>query len=304
MQAYQQLLQDVLSTGRFTEERTGTGTLATFGKQLHFDLTKGFPLVTTKKVHFKSIVHELIWFLRGDTNIKYLNDNGVRIWDEWASPDGELGPVYGKQWRRWETPDGKVIDQISNVIHQLKNNPTSRRIIVTAWNPGEVDSMALPPCHLLFQFNTQLLTHDERIAELDRQVRLGLKSVDGLGAYPDKKALDDLGVPTRGLACLLYQRSADLFLGVPFNIASYALLTHLLAHECNMAAQEFVWTGGNCHIYQNHLEQVNTQLGREPLPLPELVINPNLGSVLEVQFEDIELRGYEFHPAIKAKVAV
>lgn len=297
-----------------TEDRTGTGTVSLFGAQLRFDLTGGFPLVTTKKIHIKSIVHELIWFLRGDTNIKYLNDNGVSIWDEWASADGELGPVYGKQWRRWETADGRVIDQISGVLNQLKKNPTSRRMIVTAWNPAEVDSMALPPCHLLFQFNTHLLTIDERLNEAKRrtgQQPPNLSSLNALGDSWESLAqdkitalLDEWKIPTRALNCQLYQRSADLFLGFPFNIASYALLTHLIAHECGMLAGDFIWTGGDCHIYSNHLEQVRTQLTREPFALPELVINPNLRSVLEVEFDDISLVGYQHHPAIKAPVAV
>ncbi|MDF2530056.1 MAG: thymidylate synthase [Gammaproteobacteria bacterium] len=264
MDPYLKLMQDVLQTGTPKEDRTGTGTLSVFGRQMRFDLTQGFPLVTTKKVHIRSIVHELLWFLQGDTNIKYLKDNGVSIWDEWADENGNLGPVYGKQWRSWPTPDGRHIDQISQVLEQIKSNPDSRRLIVSAWNVGELDKMALAPCHAFFQFYV----------------------ADGK------------------LSCQLYQRSADVFLGVPFNIASYALLTHMMAQQANLAVGDFVWTGGDVHLYSNHLEQANLQLTRKPYALPSLNIKRKPDSLFDYKFEDFEILNYESHPAIKAPVAV
>ncbi len=264
MQQYLNLLQYVKDNGEKKEDRTGTGILSVFAQQMRFDLSKGFPVVTTKKLHLKSIIYELLWFLNGDTNIKYLNDNGVRIWDEWAQDDGSLGPVYGKQWRSWPTADGRYVDQISQVVEQIKSNPDSRRLIVNAWNVGELDKMALPPCHLLFQFY----------------------------------------VANQRLSCQLYQRSADLFLGVPFNIASYSLLTHMVAAQCGLEVGEFIWTGGDCHIYLNHLEQVNTQLVREPFPLPTLTIKRKPASLFDYEFDDFALENYQSHGVLKAKVAV
>ncbi len=264
MQQYQDLLRHVLAHGVAKGDRTGTGTISTFGYQMRFDLSAGFPLVTTKKVHLKSIIHELLWFLRGETNIKYLTDNGVSIWNEWADANGNLGPVYGKQWRSWQCADGQVVDQISNVIHEIKTNPNSRRLIVSAWNVGELDKMALAPCHSFFQFYVN----------------------DGK------------------LSCQLYQRSADVFLGVPFNIASYALLTMMIAQVCDLAVGDFVHTFGDVHIYQNHLEQVNLQLSREPRALPQMKINPAIKSIFDFQYHDFELNAYDPHPGIKAPVAI
>ncbi len=264
MRQYLDLMQEILEKGATKTDRTGTGTLSVFGRQLRFDLSEGFPLVTTKKLHLRSIIYELLWFLKGDTNIKYLKDNGVSIWDEWADENGDLGPVYGSQWRSWPTPNGKGIDQIANVIHQIKTKPDSRRHIVSAWNPAEVDNMALPPCHALFQFYV----------------------ADGK------------------LSCQLYQRSADYFLGVPFNIASYALLLHMFAQQCNLAPGEFVWTGGDVHLYSNHLEQVKLQLSRSTYPLPQLNIKRKPNSIFEYQFEDFEILNYQSHPSIKAPIAV
>ena len=264
MQAYHDLLAHVMAQGAIKTDRTGTGTRSVFGAQMRFDLSAGFPLVTTKKVHWKSVVHELLWFLKGETNIAYLKANQVGIWDEWADADGELGPVYGKQWRSWAAPDGRVIDQISDVIAQIQRNPDSRRLIVSAWNVADLPQMALMPCHALFQFYV----------------------ADGR------------------LSCQLYQRSADLFLGVPFNIASYALLTQMIAHCCDLGVCDFVWTGGDCHIYSNHVEQVNEQLSREHRALPTVRLNPDVRDVLAFRYEDIELVGYDPHPAIKAPVAV
>lgn len=264
MQQYQDLLRHVLVHGVAKGDRTGTGTISTFGYQMRFDLSAGFPLVTTKKVHLKSIIHELLWFLRGETNIKYLTDNGVSIWNEWADANGNLGPVYGKQWRSWQCADGLVVDQISNVIHEIKTNPNSRRLIVSAWNVGELDKMALAPCHSFFQFYVN----------------------DGK------------------LSCQLYQRSADVFLGVPFNIASYALLTMMMAQVCDLAVGDFVHTFGDVHIYQNHLEQVNLQLSREPRALPQMKINPAIKSIFDFQYHDFELSAYDPHPGIKAPVAI
>lgn len=264
MQQYLNLMRDILETGTRKGDRTGTGTLSVFGRQLHFDLESGFPLLTTKKLHIRSIIVELLWFLRGDTNIKYLHDHNVTIWDEWADENGDLGPVYGHQWRSWPAPDGRHIDQISQVMEQIKRAPDSRRHIVTAWNPAEVDKMALPPCHAMFQFYV----------------------ADGK------------------LSCQLYQRSADYFLGVPFNIASYALLTHMVAQQCGLRPGTFVWTGGDVHLYTNHIEQARLQLSREPYQLPELFIKRKPASIFEYQFDDFEIRNYVSHPSIKAPIAV
>jgi len=264
MKQYLSLMQDILDTGAKKTDRTGTGTLSVFGRQLRFNLQDGFPLVTTKKLHLRSIIYELLWFLNGDTNIKYLNDNGVSIWDEWADEKGELGPVYGSQWRSWPAPNGESIDQITKVLDQIKNKPDSRRHIVSAWNPAEVDKMALPPCHALFQFY----------------------------------------VAEGKLSCQLYQRSADYFLGVPFNIASYALLTHMVAQQCDLAPGEFVWTGGDVHLYTNHLEQAKTQLSRDTFQLPQLNIGRKPNSLFEYRFEDFEIVNYQCHPGIKAPIAV
>lgn len=264
MRQYLDLLDHVLANGTKKEDRTGTGTISVFGHQMRFDLSEGFPVLTTKKLHLKSIIHELLWFLAGDTNIKYLTDNGVRIWNEWADADGNLGHVYGYQWRSWPTPDGRHIDQISEVVNSIKNNPDSRRHLVSAWNVGELDQMNLPPCHLLFQFYV----------------------ADGK------------------LSCQLYQRSCDVFLGVPFNIASYALLTMMMAQVTGLKPGDFVWTGGDVHIYQTHLEQVKLQLTREPMKLPEMKINPDVKSIFDFKFNDFELVGYQSHPHIPGKVAV
>ena len=264
MKQYLDLLRHIREHGARKSDRTGTGTLSVFGHQMRFDLAQGFPLVTTKRVHLKSIVYELLWFLRGDTNVAYLRDHGVTIWDEWADERGELGPVYGKQWRSWPAPDGRTIDQISQVIEQLKSNPDSRRIIVSAWNVGELDRMALMPCHALFQFY----------------------------------------VAEGKLSCQLYQRSADIFLGVPFNVASYALLTHMLAQQCDLEVGEFVWTGGDCHLYMNHFEQADQQLAREPFALPRLNIRRRPATLFDYDYEDFEFVSYQYHPAIKAPVAV
>jgi thymidylate synthase len=264
MKQYLDLMRHVREHGTFKSDRTGTGTYSVFGHQMRFDLGEGFPLVTTKKCHLKSIVHELLWFLKGSTNIAYLKENGVSIWDEWADENGDLGPVYGYQWRSWPAPDGRHIDQIANLMAMLKSNPDSRRLIVSAWNPALIDEMALPPCHALFQFYV----------------------ADGK------------------LSCQLYQRSADIFLGVPFNIASYALLTLMVAQVAGLQPGEFIWTGGDCHLYANHLEQADLQLTRQPLPLPTMKINPEVKDLFDFRFEDFELVGYEAHPHIKAPVAV
>lgn len=264
MRQYLDLMQDILEHGTPKGDRTGTGTVSVFGRQMRFDLSQGFPLLTTKKLHIRSIIHELLWFLSGDTNIKYLRDNGVTIWDEWADENGDLGPVYGHQWRSWPTPDGGKVDQISQVIEQIKSNPNSRRHIVSAWNPAEVDKMALPPCHALFQFYV----------------------ADGK------------------LSCQLYQRSADYFLGVPFNIASYALLVEMFAQQCDLQPGEFIWTGGDVHLYSNHIEQAKTQLSREPKTLPQLKIRRKPASIFDYKFEDFEIINYEAHPGIKAPIAV
>lgn len=264
MKQYHDLLRHILSNGTLKEDRTGTGTMSVFGYQMRFDLSKGFPLLTTKKVHLKSIIYELLWFLSGNTNIKYLNDNKVTIWDEWANEDGDLGPIYGHQWRSWTAPDGKVIDQISNLISSIKTNPDSRRLIVTAWNPGEIQSMALPPCHVLFQFY----------------------------------------VANGKLSCQLYQRSADIFIGVPFNIASYALLTLMIAQVTNLVPGEFIHTFGDAHIYLNHMEQVHLQLSRPFKPLPQMTLNPEIKDIFSFNYNDFVLSGYDPFPAIKASVAV
>ncbi|HEY8964021.1 MAG TPA: thymidylate synthase, partial [Alphaproteobacteria bacterium] len=260
MQQYLDLLTHVLNNGTKKEDRTGTGTYSVFGYQTRYDLSEGFPMVTTKKLHLKSIIHELLWFLSGDTNIKYLKDNGVRIWDEWADENGDLGPVYGYQWRSWPAPDGRHIDQISNLVEMIKKNPDSRRLIVSAWNPALIEEMALPPCHCLFQFYV----------------------ADGK------------------LSCQLYQRSADIFLGVPFNIASYSLLTLMIAQVCGLKPGEFVHTLGDAHLYSNHIEQAREQIIRKPFPLPEMHLNPHVTNIFDFKFEDFELVGYEAHPTIKA----
>jgi thymidylate synthase len=273
MQQYHQLLRHILDNGVTKTDRTGTGTISVFGYQMRFDLAKGFPLVTTKKLHIKSIIYELLWFLKGDTNIKYLTDNGVRIWNEWANERGDLGPVYGKQWRSWEGANGKVIDQVTEVIHQIKNTPDSRRMIVSAWNVGELSQMALMPCHALFQFYVA----------------------------PANAAK---GEARAKLSCQLYQRSADVFLGVPFNIASYALLTMMIAHACDLDCGDFVHTFGDVHIYNNHLEQVNLQLSRTPYALPQMKINPEVKDIFAFKFEDFTLENYQHHLHIKAEVAV
>lgn len=264
MQQYLQLLQHIKDTGNSKTDRTGTGTTSCFGYQLRFDLQKGFPLVTTKRLHLKSIIHELLWFLKGETNIQYLKENGVKIWDEWADENGELGPVYGKQWRSWQGADGKTYDQIADVIKQIKTNPDSRRLIVSAWNVGELSAMKLMPCHTIFQFY----------------------------------------VANGRLSCQLYQRSADVFLGVPFNIASYALLTLMIAQVCDLEPGEFIHSFGDVHIYNNHMEQVELQLSRSPFPLPVMKLNPAVKDIFGFRFEDFTLEDYQFHPAIKAPVAV
>lgn len=264
MKQYLDYLQHILTHGVRKTDRTGVGTLGVFGYQMRFNLNDGFPLMTTKKLHTKSIFHELLWFLRGDTNIAYLKQNGVSIWDEWADVNGDLGPVYGKQWRAWQTANGRVVDQMSELMKQIKTNPDSRRLIVNAWNVGELDKMALPPCHLLVQFF----------------------------------------VANKQLSCQLYQRSADSFLGVPFNIASYSLLTHMIAQQCDLGVGDFIWTGGDCHIYINHLEQVNLQLTRAPYPLPQLHFKRRPPSLFDYEYDDIEILNYQSHPHIKGQVAV
>ncbi|MDP4164724.1 MAG: thymidylate synthase [Bacillota bacterium] len=264
MNQYLQLCQHVLSNGNVKEDRTGTGTISTFGYQMRFDLEEGFPLVTTKKLHLRSIIYELLWFLNGDTNVRYLQENGVRIWNEWANEQGELGPVYGHQWRSWTGADGNTVDQISELIDQIKKNPDSRRLIVNAWNVGEIEKMALPPCHCMFQFYV----------------------ADGK------------------LSCQLYQRSADVFLGVPFNIASYALLTLMVAQVCDLKPGEFIHTFGDVHIYQNHMEQIKLQMEREPRPLAKMILNPEVKDIFGFSFEDFTLEGYDPHPHIKGVVSV
>ena len=264
MKPYLELMRRIRDTGIRKDDRTGTGTLSVFGHQMRFDLSEGFPLVTTKRVHLRSIVYELLWFLRGDTNVSWLREHGVTIWDEWADEAGELGPVYGKQWRAWLAPDGRTIDQIAQAVEQLRRNPDSRRIIVSAWNVGELEQMALMPCHAFFQFH----------------------------------------VAASRLSCQLYQRSADVFLGVPFNIASYGLLVHMLAQQCDLEPGELIWTGGDCHLYLNHLQQADLQLGREPLAAPQLRLRRRPPSIFEYDYEDFEFVNYQHHAAIKAPVAV
>ncbi len=264
MQQYLDFIRHIRDTGARKDDRTGTGTLSVFGYQMRFDLAKGFPLVTTKKLHLRSIIHELLWFLRGETNVRYLRENGVTIWDEWADANGELGPVYGRQWRCWPTADGRHIDQLAQVLEQIKSNPDSRRLLVSAWNVGELHSMALLPCHLLFQFY----------------------------------------VVNRTLSCQMYQRSADALLGVPFNIASYALLTHMVAQQCDLSAGEFIWTGGDCHLYLNHLAQADLQLSRTPWPLPRLNLRRRPPTLFDYAFDDIEILDYKHHEAIKAPIAI
>ncbi|MBW7909176.1 MAG: thymidylate synthase [Kiritimatiellae bacterium] len=264
MKAYLDLLRHVRQHGAQRPDRTGTGTLSVFGHQMRFDLAEGFPAVTTKKLHFRSIIHELLWFLKGDTNIRYLKENNVTIWDEWADANGDLGPVYGAQWRSWKTADGRTLDQIATVVHEIKTNPDSRRLLVSAWNPGDLDRMALAPCHCLFQFY----------------------------------------IANGKLSCQLYQRSADIFLGVPFNIASYAMLTQMMAQVAGLKPGDFVHTIGDAHLYLNHLEQADMQLAREPYPLPTLALNPAVSSIFDFRFEDIAIENYQSHPAIRAPIAV
>lgn len=264
MQQYLALMRQVRDTGIRKQDRTGIGTVSLFGHQMRFDLSAGFPLVTTKKLHLRSLIHELLWFLSGDSNIRYLKENGVSIWDDWADENGDLGPVYGVQWRRWPTPDGRTVDQIEQIIRQLRESPDSRRIILSAWNVAEIDNMALPPCHCLVQFYV----------------------ADGK------------------LSCQMYQRSCDIFLGVPFNIASYALLTHMLAQQADLTVGDFIWTGGDCHLYSNHLAQADEQLTREPLPLPRLAIKRRPDSIFDYQYEDFEILNYQSHAHIKAAIAV
>ncbi len=264
MKTYLQFLSHILTEGIEKEDRTGTGVLSVFAYQMRFDLRKGFPLVTTKKLHLRSIIYELLWFLRGETNLAYLHENRVSIWDEWADANGDLGPIYGRQWRNWPLPDGKSIDQLSKIVEQIKSNPNSRRLVVSAWNVSELDKMALVPCHVLFQFY----------------------------------------VANNQLSCQLYQRSADAFLGVPFNIASYSLLTHMIAQQCDLEVGEFIWTGGDCHLYLNHIAQAKIQLQRKPMELAKLIIERKPSSLLEYQFSDFNVTNYNAHPAIKASVAV
>ncbi|GBU10040.1 thymidylate synthetase [Gammaproteobacteria bacterium] len=264
MKQYLDLMQLIINAGQDKSDRTGTGTRSIFAHQMRFDLNNGFPMVTTKKLHLKSIIHELLWFIKGDTNTAYLNQNGVRIWDEWADENGNLGPIYGAQWRSWSANNGSKIDQLSILIDQIKTNPDSRRLILSAWNVGEISKMALPPCHLLCQFY----------------------------------------VVDQTLSCQLYQRSADVFLGVPFNIASYALLTHMIAQACNLKVGDFIWTGGDCHLYANHFVQTNIQLERKPLPLPTLVLNPDIKDIFEFNYADFNIQNYQSHPKLKGKVAI
>ena len=343
MKQYLEMMQNILDEGHVKGDRTGTGTLSVFGRQMRFDLRKGFPLVTTKKLHLRSIIHELLWFLSGDTNTKYLEDNGVTIWREWQDENGNLGPLYGEQWRRWkdvklvpkknaalleklqdagyvdygDAHDGsqmfdarvllKLHDQISKVIDQLRNDPDSRRIIVSAWNVGELDQMALAPCHAFFQFYTRELSIDERVnwAE-DNDNELWSDYVHSTYVPVPKRLewLDKANVPTRMLSCQLYARSQDFFLGTPFNIASYALLVHMVAQQVNMVPGDFVWSGGDVHLYSNHLEQAKLQLTREPLPLPKLVIKRKPESIFDYKFDDFEIQDYVSHDPIKAPVAI
>lgn len=335
--AYENALRLIRDTGIVKADRTGTGTTSLFGLQMRFDLTKGFPLLTTKKVFTKGIVHELLWFLKGETNIKYLQENGVKIWDDWADEKGDLGPVYGYQWRSWpgkinytrmgdltntqrpleayelngeqDITDGMLvqegIDQIAKVLQRIKDKPDDRRLIVSAWNPAQIDEMKLPPCHCLFQFYTRPMTLEQRVDWWHRQGPdfISASHIFNAGTQLYHEDCDDVGVPSRYLDCQLYQRSADFFLGVPFNIASYALLTHMVAQQCNMVAGEFVWTGGDCHIYSNHKEQVDLQLSREGFAYPQLELN-KAPSIFDYKYEDIEIVGYESHPVIAAPIAV
>lgn len=345
MKQYLEMMQNILDEGHVKGDRTGTGTLSVFGRQMRFDLRKGFPLVTTKKLHLRSIIHELLWFLSGDTNTKYLEDNGVTIWREWQDENGNLGELYGAQWRRWkdvklvpkknaalleklqaagyadygdaddgsQTFDARVLlkehDQISKVVDQLRNDPDSRRIIVSAWNVGELDQMALAPCHAFFQFYTRELSIDERLDWFEKNLpdqfndsRFSNEAVADDAVFHVE--MDALEIPRRVLSCQLYQRSADMFLGVPFNIASYALLIHMVAQQVNMLPGDFVWSGGDVHLYSNHLEQAKLQLTREPLPLPKLVIKRKPESIFDYKFEDFEIRDYVSHDPIKAPVAI
>lgn len=338
MKQYHDYLKYILENGIKKDDRTGTGTISIFGYQMRFDLSKGFPLVTTKKLHFKSIAYELLWFLSGDTNIKFLNDNGVKIWDQWACKEdypnkGDLGPIYGEQWRCWFNPFDAYgnIDQISNVIEQIKNNHNSRRLIVSAWNPVflpeenlspqknvEIGNMALAPCHVMFQFYVKPLNVFERILYVDNNIWDNLWEKNNLGSWHDfasedykkewiekaTKVLDDYGIKKSALSCMLTQRSADSFLGVPYNIASYSLLTHMIAQQCNLEVGEFIWSGGDCHIYLNHLEQVQEQLSRTPYDLPELKINRKPDSIFDYKYEDFEIVNYKAYPHIKGVVAV
>ncbi|ECG1798625.1 thymidylate synthase [Salmonella enterica subsp. enterica] len=337
MKQYQDLMAEVFAKGTPKKDRTGTGTLSIFGHQMRFNLQEGFPLVTTKRCHLRSIIHELLWFLKGDTNVKYLNDNGVTIWDEWKNKDGDLGPVYGKQWRAWTAHDEvhtgnkkiiaemeedgweeagyreasmlltKDIDQIAKVMDQLKNDPDNRRIIVSAWNVADLDDMALAPCHAFFQFYTREMSLDERVQwaeENDNELWSDYIHATFVDENTRLGWLDKAGVPTRKLSCQLYQRSCDIFLGLPFNIASYALLIHMFAQQANMAVGDFVWTGGDVHLYSNHLEQARTQLGRTPRALPKLIIKRKPDSIFDYKFEDFEIENYNPHPAIKAPVAI
>jgi len=336
MKQYHDYLKYILENGIKKEDRTGTGTISIFGYQMRFDLSKGFPLVTTKKLHFKSIAYELLWFLSGDTNIKFLNDNGVKIWDEWAIKDdypikGDLGPIYGEQWRFWCNPFDGNIDQISNVIEQIKNNPDSRRLIVSAWNVADLPdesltpqqnvkegNMALAPCHVMFQFYTQELSLNERYdlycklmteSYGDNFNYLSVSSINHDFNYLSVSSInhdffDTLNIPKRKLSCMLTQRSADSFLGVPYNIASYSLLTHMIAQQCNLEVGEFIWSGGDCHIYLNHLEQVQEQLSREPFNLPTLNFKTKPDSIFDYKYENFEIVNYKAYPHIKGVVAV
>lgn len=337
MKQYQDLMAEVFAKGTPKKDRTGTGTLSIFGHQMRFNLQEGFPLVTTKRCHLRSIIHELLWFLKGDTNIQYLKDNGVTIWDEWADKNGDLGPVYGKQWRAWTAHDEvhtgnkkiiaemeedgweeagyreasmlltKDIDQIAKVMDQLKNDPDNRRIIVSAWNVADLDDMALAPCHAFFQFYTREMSLDERVQwaeENDNELWSDYIHATFVDENTRLGWLDKAGVPTRKLSCQLYQRSCDIFLGLPFNIASYALLIHMFAQQANMVVGDFVWTGGDVHLYSNHLEQARTQLGRTPRALPKLIIKRKPDSIFDYKFEDFDIEGYDPHPAIKAPVAI
>ncbi|EKD22619.1 MAG: hypothetical protein ACD_84C00036G0003 [uncultured bacterium] len=307
MKQYHDLMHHILENGTKKADRTGTGTISVFGHQMRFDLSKGFPLVTTKKCHLKSIIHELLWFLQGDTNTKYLKENGVSIWDAWADSNGDLGPIYGKQWRSWEAADGTVVDQIKTAVERLKSNPDCRRNIVTAWNPGELDKMALAPCHCFFQFYTVELTIEERLALVSENFSVHYHSCVSLSCNCDKEItdlLDKANAPSRKLCCQLYQRSTDVLLGLPFNIASYALLTMMIAQVTNMVPGEFIHTSGDTHLYSNHMEQVNEQLSRELRELPVMEINKNVTSIFDFKYEDFTLTGYDPHPAISAPVAV